>query len=107
MAPVTSDEAQSLLRKVALGQTVPELKDPARHWNDSTIELIVNGWTVTIFTDERRRNHLDTVTSPDGRRGAFQNWRSDKLMSDQPEDRLFREDSGAVSRMFQAFRRAQ
>jgi len=107
MSSVTSDEALSLLRKVASGETVPELKGPARHWNNSTMDLMVDGWTVVIYTDEGRRNHLDAITSPDGRRGEFKNWRSGELFSQQPEDRLYREDSKSLGRMFQAFRRAQ
>src|SRR5277367_4473064 len=106
MSSVSSDEALSLLRKVASGEVVPELKDPAQHWNNSTMDLIADGWTLVIFTDDGRRNHLDTITSPDGRRGEFKNWRSDALFSQQPEDRLYREDSKSLKRMFQAFRRA-
>jgi hypothetical protein len=104
---VTSDEALSVLRRVALAQTVPELKDPSSHWNESTMALIVDGWTVVIFTDDGRRNRLDTITSPDGRHGDFRNWRSDALFSQQPEDRLYREDSKALYRLFQAFKRAK
>jgi hypothetical protein len=107
MPNVTSDEALTLLRSVASGQAVPGLKDPARSWDESTMELAVDGWTVTIFTDENRRNHVDLITSPDGRRGEFKNWRSGAEFSQQPEDRLHREDNKAVDRMFQAFRRAQ
>jgi hypothetical protein len=39
--------------------------------------------------------------------GESDDWRSDAEFSQQPEDRLYREDSGAVERMFQAFRRAR
>jgi len=107
MSSVTSDEALSLLRRVASGKTAPELKDPSSHWNNSTMDLIVDGWTVVVFTDEGRRNHVDTITSPDGRRGGFKDWRSGALFSQQPEDRLHREDNKSLNRMFQAFRRAQ
>jgi hypothetical protein len=104
---VTSDEALSLLRRVASGQAVPGLKDPSQPWNDETIELLVDGWNVVIFTDDSRGRHVDSVTSPDGRGGGFNDWRSDMSLSQQPEDRLNREDSNAVDRMFQAFRRAR
>lgn len=104
---VTSDEALSLLRRVASGQAVPKLKNPNQHWNDETVELVVDGWKMVIFTDDTRSRHLDSIASPDGRRGEFDNWRSDVEFSQQPEDRLYREDSDAVHRMFQASRRAR
>jgi hypothetical protein len=107
MSSVTSDEALSLLRRVASGETVPERKDASQHWGNSTMDLTVDGWTVGIFTDEGRRNRLDTITSPDGRRGEFKDWRSNALFSQQPEDRLHREDNKSLNRMFLAFKRAQ
>ncbi len=105
MPSVTSNEALSLLRRVASGEAAPGLKDASQHWGNSTIDLIVDGWTLVIFTDEGRRNRLDTITSPDGRRGEFKNWRSGELFSQQPEDRLHREDSKSLDRMFVAFKR--
>ncbi|HEX4056075.1 MAG TPA: hypothetical protein VHX86_17575 [Tepidisphaeraceae bacterium] len=107
MPSVTSDEALSLLRKVASGQSVPRLKGPYQFWNDETVEMVVDGWKMVIFTDNTRSRHLDSVAAPDGRRGEFDNWRSDVEFSQQPEDCLYREDSDAVDRMFQAFRRAR
>jgi hypothetical protein len=106
MLCVTSDEALSLLRGVASGQIVPRLKNPFQFWNDQTVELTAGEWSMVLFTDETRWTHLDSVTSPDGRRGESKNWRSDMELSQQPEDRLYREDSTAVHRMFQAVRRA-
>jgi hypothetical protein len=107
MSTVTSDEALSLLRSVASGESIPMLKNPYQHWDDETVELFVNGWRMTIFTDDTRARHLDALASPDGRRGKFENWQSDAEFSQQPEDRLYREDNDAVNRMFQAFKRAQ
>jgi hypothetical protein len=104
---VTSDEALCLLRNLATGQSVPRLKNPHRYWTDDTIELLVNGWQLVIFTDQTRSRHLDSVVSSDGRRGEFDDWRSDVQFSQQPEDRLNREDGEAVDRMFQACRRAR
>jgi len=107
MSSVTSDEALNLLRQVASGRIVPRLKNPYQHWNDQTVELTAGGWKMTVFTDETRWSHLDSVTSPDGRRGESRNWHSDAEFSQQPEDRLYREDSDAVHRMFLAIRNAR
>ncbi len=107
LSSVTSDEALSLLRRVASGQAVAKLKDRHQFWNDETVELVVDGWEMVVFTDDTRSRHLDSVASPDGRRGEFQTWRSDMEFSQQPEDRLYREDGHAVDRMFQALRRAR
>jgi hypothetical protein len=104
---VTSDEALGLLRNVASGLSVPRLRNPYQFWTDQTVELSVDGWRLVVFTDTTRSRHLDSVASPDGRRGEFDNWRSDVQYSQQPEDRLYREDNDAVDRMFQAFRRAR
>jgi hypothetical protein len=103
---VTSDEALGLLRNVALGRSVPRLRNPFQFWTDSTVEILVDGWRLVVFTDSTRSRHVDSVASPDGRGGRFENWVSDVQFSQQPEDRLYREDSGAVDRMFEAFRRA-
>jgi hypothetical protein len=107
VATVTSDEAFSLLRKIALGQSIPRLKNHCQFWTDATVELFVDGWRLVVFTDSTRSSHLDSITSPDGRRGQFNDWRSDVQFSQQPEDRLGREDSEAVDRMFQAFKLAR
>ena len=107
LATVTSDEAFWLLRKIASGQSIPRLRNPHQFWTDETVELSVDGWRLVVFTDSTRSSHLDTVASPDGRRGEFDDWRSDVQFSQQPEDRLYREDSEAVIRMFQAFRQAK
>jgi len=107
MPCVTSDEALLLLRRVASGQIVPKRKDASEPWTNPTIQLVVDGWTVVIFTDNSRRNCVDKITAPDGRWGEFKDWRSDAEFSQQPEDRLYREDSNALHRMFQAFRRAE
>ena len=107
MSCVTSDEALLLLRRVASGQIVPERKNASEPWSNSTVELVVDGWTIVIFTDNSRQNYVDRITSPDGRWGEFKDWRSDAEFSQQPEDRLYREDSNAVHRMFQAFRHAE
>jgi hypothetical protein len=106
-AYVNSDEALSLLRRVASGQVVPRMKNLCLPRIDLTMELIVDGWNVVVFTDETRRRHIDSLASPDGRMGTFDDWRSDAEFSQQPEDRLCREDSTAGDRMFQAFRRAR
>jgi hypothetical protein len=103
---VTSDEALTLLRKIASGQSVPRLKNHYQLWNEPTVELEIDGWKLVVFTDTTRSRHLDSVTSPDDRHGNFENWRCDVEFSQQPEDRLHREDSLAVDQMFQAFRRA-
>lgn len=107
MPIVTSDEALTLLRKVASGQTVPRMKNPYQLWNEQTVEMAVDGWKIVVFSDDTRSHHVDTIASPDGRRGEFVAWRSDAEFSQQPEDRLYREDSTAVDRMFQAFKRAR
>ena len=107
MSCVTSNEALSLISRVASGQIVPRLKNPYQHWNDPSVELMVIGWKVVIFTDVTRSRHLDSVESPDGRRGDFETWRSDAEFSQQPEDRLYRRDSNAMDRMFRAFREAR
>jgi hypothetical protein len=104
---VTSDQALSLLRRVASGQVVPRLKNADQHWNDETVELVVDGWKLVVFTDNTRSRHLDSITSPDGHRGDFDNWRSDVEFSQQPEDRLYRQDSDAVNRMLHALRQAK
>jgi hypothetical protein len=104
---VTSDEVLTLLRRVATGQVIPRLKGPYQFWTDETVELLVDGWKVVVFTDDTRSHHLDSIAAPDGRQGEFTNWRSDVEFSQQPEDRLYREDSDAVNRMFQAFRSAR
>ena len=104
---VTSDEALLLLRKVASGRSVPRLRNPYQFWTDSTVEILVDGWRLVVFTDRTRSRHVDSVASPDGRRGDFAIWRSDVQFSQQPEDRLYREDSDAVDRMFEAFRQAR
>lgn len=104
---VTSDEALSLLRDVSSGRSVPRLRNPFQFWTDSTVEILVNGWRLVVFTDTTRSRHVDTIASPDGRHGKFDDWRSDVQFSQQPEDRLDREDGDAVDRMFQAFRRAR
>jgi hypothetical protein len=106
-AYVNSDEALSLLRRVASGQAVPRMKNFCLPRFDPTMELIVDGWNVVVFTDETRCRHIDSLASPDGRTGTFDDWRSDVEFSQQPEDRLCREDSTAGNRMFQAFRRAR
>jgi hypothetical protein len=106
MPTVTSDEALCLLRGVASGEFVPTLKNRFQHWDDETVEIFVNGWRMTIYTDSTRSRHLDTLASPDGRQGKFANWQSDAEFSQQPEDRLYREDNNAVNRLFQAFRGA-
>jgi len=59
-----------------------------------------------VFTDATRWTHLDSITSRDGRRGESSTWKSNAEFSQQPEDRLYREDDNAVNRMFQAFRLA-
>ena len=107
MPIATSDEVLSLISRVAGGQVVPRMKNPYQHWSDQTVELTADGWKVVLFTDVTRSRHLDSVASPDGRRGDFETWRSDGEFSQQPEDRLYRQDSNAVDRMFQAFRRAR
>jgi len=107
MPIVTSDEALTLLRRVATGQAVPRLKSPNQFWGNETVELVVDGWKVVVFADETRSRHLDSVAAPDGRRGEFINWRSDVEFSQQPEDRLNREDGDAVDKMFRAFRSAR
>jgi hypothetical protein len=106
ISSVTSDEALGLLRRVALGQAVPRMKNSDQHWNDQTVELVVEGWKLVIFTDAARWSHIASMTSPDGRLGESRSWCSDSEFSQQPEDRLYREDSNAVSRMFTAFRNA-
>jgi hypothetical protein len=83
------------------------MKDASQPWDDPTMKLVVDGWNVVVFTDGTRSRHVDSVASPDGRMGESDDWRSDAEFSQQPEDRLYREDSGAVERMFQAFRRAR
>jgi ElaB/YqjD/DUF883 family membrane-anchored ribosome-binding protein len=107
MSIITSDEALSLLRNVASGRTIPRLKNPYQRWSEETVELFVDGWKLVIFTDNTRSRHVDSIASTDGRRGEFKTWRSDVEFSQQPEDRLYREDNDAVDRMFQAFRRAR
>jgi hypothetical protein len=107
LSHVTSNEVLSLISRVASGQIVPRLKNPYQHWSDQIVELMVDGWKVLLFTDVTRSRHLDSVVSPDGRRGDFETWRSDAEFSQQPEDRLYRQDSNAMDRMFQAFRRAR
>jgi hypothetical protein len=107
LTTVTSDEALGLLRNVATGRSVPKLKNPYQFWTDETVEFLVEGWKLVIFTDKTRSRHLDSVVCPDGRRGEFDDWRRDVQFSQQPEDRLNREDSEAVDRMFGAFRRAR
>lgn len=104
MGNVTSDEALWLLRNMASGRSVPKLRNPYQFWTDETVDVMVDGWKLVLFTDPTRSHHLDSVVSPDGRRGGFDNWRSDVEFSQQPEDRLYREDSDAVSRMFGAAR---
>jgi hypothetical protein len=104
---VTSDEALCLLRNVATGRSVPRRKNPHQYWTDDTAEFLVDGWKLVLFTDETRSRHLDSVVASDGRRGEFDDWRCDVQFSQQPEDRLYREDSEAVDRMFQAFRHAR
>jgi len=103
---VTSDEVLSLLRSVASGQSVPRMKNLYQYWTDEMVEVLVDGWKLVLFTDNTRSRHLDSVTSSDGRRGGFDDWRSEGQFSQQPEDRLYREDNNAVERMFAAFRRA-
>ncbi|MGA2581788.1 MAG: hypothetical protein ABSG31_00810 [Tepidisphaeraceae bacterium] len=107
MANVSSDEALGILRRVAIGEAVPRLKNPRQQWDEETVELVVDGWHVSLFADVTRSRHVNRVTSPDGRLGSSEDWRSDEEFSQQPEDRLYREDSDAVDRMFQAFRRAR
>lgn len=104
---VTSDQALSLLCRVASGQAVPRLKNADQDWDHETVELIVDGWKLMVFTDDTRSRHLDSIMSPDGHRGDFDNWRSDAEFSQQPEDRLYRQDSDAVNRMFHALRQAK
>jgi hypothetical protein len=104
---VTSNEALSLISQVASGQIVPRLKNPYQYWNDQTVELMAKGWKVVLFTDVTRSRHLHSVTSPDGRRGDFETWQSEAEFSQQPEDRLYRQDGNAVNRMFEAFRTAR
>jgi hypothetical protein len=82
------------------------MKDSDQHWNDETVELAVDGWKLVLFTDASRWSHLDSITSPDGRHGESSTWKSDAEFSQQPEDRLYREDDKAVNRMFKAFRNA-
>lgn len=107
MSMVTSDEALLLLRRVASGESVPGMNGSSQPWTDPTMNLVVDGWNVVVFTDGTRSRHVDSVASPDGRMGKFDDWRSDAAFSQQPEDRLNREDSTAISRMFQAFRSAR
>jgi hypothetical protein len=107
MPTVTSDEALHILRNVASGHSIPRLKNPYQHWNDQTVELFVDGWKLVVFTDDTRSRHVDSIASSDGRLGEFSSWRSDMEFSQQPEDRLYREDNDAVDRMFQAFRCAR
>ena len=107
MPNVTSDEVLALLRRVASGQAVPGMIDPSETWDDPTMKFVVDGWNIVVFTDGTRSRHVDSVASPDGRMGNFDDWRCDGEFSGQPEDRLYREDSGAVNRMFQAFRSAR
>ena len=107
MPIVTSDEALSLLRRVASGHAIPGLKDASQLWTDETVNMIAEGWQMEIFTDDTRSRHIESVTSPDGRRGVSSDWCSDVEYSQQPEDRLNREDGDAVDRMFQAFKRAR
>jgi hypothetical protein len=80
------------------------MKDPSQPWNEPTVELVADGWKMVVFTDQTRSRHLDSITSPDGRRGDFDNWQSDVEFSQQPEDRLNREDAKGVDRMFRACR---
>jgi hypothetical protein len=107
MANVSSDEALSILRRVAIGHTVPRLKNPSQRWDEKTVELIADGWNIVLFTDTTRSRHVNKLVSPDGRWGSSEDWLSDSEYSQQPEDRLYREDSDAVDRMFQAFRLAR
>jgi hypothetical protein len=103
---VTSDEVLGLLRSVASGQSIPRMKNLYQYWTDDMVEVLVDGWKLVLFTDNTRSRHLDSVISSDGRRGGFDDWRSDMQFSQQPEDHLYREDNNAVERMFTAFRRA-
>jgi len=105
-AHATSDEVLGLLRSVASGQSVPRMKNLYQFWSDETVEVMVDGWKLVLFTDNTRSRHLYSATSSDGRRGGFDDWRSDVQFSQQPEDRLYREDNDAVERMFTAFQRA-
>jgi hypothetical protein len=107
LSVVTSDEAFLLLRKIALGQSTPRLRNPYQFWTDQIVELLVDGWRITLFTDNTPSSYLDSIASPDGRKGEFNDWRSDMRFSQQPEDRLYREDPNAVQRMFQACRLAR
>jgi hypothetical protein len=107
MPTVTSSEVLSLITRVAGGQVVPRMKNPYQHWTDQTVELTADGWKIVLFTDATRSRHLDTVATPDGRRGGYDTWRSDAEFSQQPEDRLNRQDGSAVARMYQAFRKAR
>jgi hypothetical protein len=107
MIALTSDEALNLLRDIASGGAEPVLRDPYQSWDNQTVELVIGGWKMSAFTDATRSRHVDKLTSPDGRVGDFKSWRSDAEYSQQPEDRLDREDDGAVNRMFQAILRAR
>lgn len=103
---VLSNEVKDLLFKVGNGEIKPKLFMPNVSWNDvwaGDVGFMVDGWKVIIFNDCDSFDYIDSVVSPDGREGCFDDWCGDGENWEQPDDMLYIEDKECHERMVAAF----
>lgn len=96
---VSNVEVADLLRKIAIKQAKVFVKPGARTWNEQfagDVRFIVDGWEIVIFNDCDDFDYVDSVISPDGRRGEFDDWYSDV----EPSNLLTDEEFDSVCRVF-------
>jgi hypothetical protein len=106
MGNVKAEEVREILNKIGRGELVPKLKDPSRTWADAfagDVEFLVDGWTIVIFNDCMDWDYVDSVITPDGRTGDFEDWCGNGEQWDQPEYGM---DDGIYKRMTAAFENA-
>lgn len=102
---VSSSEITDLLRKIGKGEIIPKLMNEGHTWEATyagNVSYVVDGWEIVIFNDCDSWDYIDSVLSPDGRKGDYSDWFGEDGQSETDEV-LYREDNKIYEQMIDAF----
>jgi hypothetical protein len=109
--PVPAEEVAEILRKIGDGEITPRIAEGHPGWQElfsGNVHFDAGGWRIVVFVDCDDWDYVDSVFSPDGRIGKFEDWCAPVDEPDhqrcQPDELLFRQDRECHHRMEMAFR---
>lgn len=76
---VLHTEVMDVFKRVANKEIIPFIKPGTHNWEETfcgNVSFIVAGWEIVIFNDCDDWDYVDSVVSPDGRTGEYEDWES-------------------------------